>query len=74
MGEPTQARDPIGVFAAEMQRAADLLATTPKQTGLTSFLQRSLGIGYHRASVLVDALQEAGVLSEPDGNGRRRLR
>ena len=38
-----------------------------------SALQRQLRIGYNRAANLIDALENAGVLSPPDINGSRRI-
>ena len=38
-----------------------------------SALQRQLRIGYNRAANLVDALENAGVLSPADINGNRRI-
>jgi len=38
-----------------------------------SALQRQLRIGYNRAANLIDALENAGVLSPADINGSRRI-
>ena len=39
----------------------------------TSFLQRSLGIGYRQASALAARLEAAGVVSPMDAEGKRRV-
>jgi hypothetical protein len=43
------------------------------QKASTSFLQRKLGIGYGRAAKLLDALAEAGVVSEASGPKGREV-
>jgi len=39
----------------------------------TTFLQRKLKIGYARAASLMDQLEEAGVVSPPDGSKARQV-
>ena len=39
----------------------------------TSFLQRSLGIGYRQASALMARMEAAGVVSPMDTAGKRRV-
>ena len=39
----------------------------------TSFLQRSLGIGYRQASALMARMEVAGVVSPMDTAGKRRV-
>ncbi|MEO1207464.1 MAG: DNA translocase FtsK 4TM domain-containing protein [Pseudomonadota bacterium] len=39
----------------------------------TSYLQRRLSIGYNRAANLVDRLFDEGIVSAPDGSGRRKV-
>ena len=38
-----------------------------------SYLQRRLRVGYNRAARLIEELERAGVVSEPDGRGERRV-
>ncbi len=38
-----------------------------------SYVQRRLRVGYNRAARLVEELERAGVVSEPDGRGERRV-
>ncbi|MBS0242538.1 MAG: DNA translocase FtsK 4TM domain-containing protein [Proteobacteria bacterium] len=39
----------------------------------TSYLQRRLGIGYNRAALLIERMEEEGIVSAPDASGRRRV-
>lgn len=52
------------------QAVAFVLET--RKTSISS-LQRHLRIGYNRAANLVQALEESGVLSEPDSSGTRKI-
>ena len=38
-----------------------------------SFLQRKLGLGYNRASRIIDQMEEKGYISARDGNNPRRV-
>ncbi len=38
-----------------------------------SYVQRRLRVGYNRAARLIEELENAGVVSEPDGRGERRV-
>ncbi len=38
-----------------------------------SYLQRVLRIGYNRAARLIEAMEEEGILSPPDGQGHRKI-
>lgn len=38
-----------------------------------SFVQRQLGIGYNRASLLLEAMEEAGIVSKASASGRRTI-
>ena len=59
-------RDPL------FDRAMDLVLT--KKVSSTSKLQRIMSIGYNRAARIMDQLEEAGVVSAPEGpQGRRRI-
>ncbi len=57
---------------AEVIQAAAELAFEYKQLS-TSFLQRKLKLGYSRASRVVDALENMGVISGSDGSKPRQL-
>jgi DNA segregation ATPase FtsK/SpoIIIE-like protein len=43
------------------------------QRASTSYLQRRLRIGYNRAARIMEELQDAGIVSEPDDRGDRRV-
>ena len=58
-------RDPLFREAAE--------TCIQHQLGSTSLLQRKLRIGYGRAARIIDQLQEAGILSPPDGSKPREV-
>ena len=36
-------------------------------------MQRRLGVGYGRAAKIIDAMEERGYVSKPDGNKPRRV-
>ncbi len=38
-----------------------------------SYLQRKLGVGYNRAAKLIEAMEEAGIVSKPTGTGKRSI-
>lgn len=38
-----------------------------------SYLQRTLAIGYNRASLIMDLLEKNGVISTPDKDGIRKV-
>lgn len=53
---------------------ADALAVVLKNRGVRiSTIQRELGIGYNRTARLIDAMEEAGAVSAPDGKGVRTI-
>lgn len=52
-----------GAIASDMQRAYEALQTMPKLVGCNSFLQRKLGIQYNRACIIMDLLEEAGIIA-----------
>jgi len=52
-------------------QALNVVLTTGNAS--TTFLQRKLKIGYARAASLMDQLEEAGVVSPPDGSKARRI-
>ena len=39
----------------------------------TSYLQRTMGIGYNRASLIIGLLEKNNVISSPDKNGIRTI-
>jgi S-DNA-T family DNA segregation ATPase FtsK/SpoIIIE len=39
----------------------------------TSYVQRALKIGYNRAANIIDQMEQAGLISEPDHVGRRKI-
>jgi len=39
----------------------------------TSYIQRSLRIGYNRAAIIVERMEKDGILSEPNGMGKREI-
>ena len=43
------------------------------QRATTSLLVRNLNVGYNRAATLMEALEEADVISPADVNGKRRI-
>ncbi len=48
-------------------------AVTHHQIASIAWVQRKLRIGYNQAARIMDALQENGVVSAPDPNGRRTV-
>jgi S-DNA-T family DNA segregation ATPase FtsK/SpoIIIE len=53
------------------QKARELVIEARKAS--TSFLQRKLGIGYSRASHLLDRLEEEGVIGPAEGSKPREV-
>jgi S-DNA-T family DNA segregation ATPase FtsK/SpoIIIE len=39
----------------------------------TSYVQRRLQIGYNRAAGLIEQMEEQGVISPPNGSGKREI-
>jgi len=54
-----------------LERAIKLVVEN--QRASTSFLQRKLGIGYPRASRLMDQLEEQGIVGPADGTHHREV-
>ena len=54
-----------------IQQAKETVLTFKKSS--VSFLQRKLGVGYNRACNLMEELETLGVVSAPDGQGRREI-
>lgn len=57
-----------GAIESDMQRAYEALQKMPKLKGCNSYIQRQLGIGYKRACILMDLLEEAGIIAFGDDN------
>lgn len=43
-------------------------------SGCTSYVSRSLRVGYNRAAVIMEKLEQENFITEPDSTGKRRLR
>jgi S-DNA-T family DNA segregation ATPase FtsK/SpoIIIE len=56
----------------ELYEEAKEIILTEQKTSI-SHLQRRLKIGYKRSSNIIEQLQKMGVLSSPDGRGRREI-
>ncbi len=52
------------------EEARDLVLQT--KVASISYIQRKLRIGYNRAARIMEQLEEAGVVSSPDGDGKNR--
>ena len=51
---------------------AKMIVLNDKKTSI-SYIQRKLRIGYNRAATIIEQLQNAGVLSEPNTKGNREI-
>ncbi len=63
-----QARQPI-----EATVAAARAIVIADQRATTAYLQRKLMIGYNTAASIMEQLEQAGVISPPDHDGKRRV-
>ena len=52
-------------------KSIDLIKNTNKAS--TSFLQRNFQIGYNKAARIMEALEERGVVSQPNHSGKREI-
>ena len=52
-------------------KSIDLIKSTNKAS--TSFLQRNFQIGYNKAARIMEALEQRGVVSEPNHTGKRNI-
>ncbi len=52
-------------------KAIDLIKSTNKAS--TSFLQRNFQIGYNKAARIMEALEQRGVVSQPNHTGKREI-
>ena len=53
------------------KQAIDLIKSTNKAS--TSFLQRNFQIGYNKAARIMEALEQRGVVSQPNHTGKREI-
>ncbi len=56
---------------ALVSKAIDLIKSTNKAS--TSFLQRNFQIGYNKAARIMEALEQRGVVSQPNHTGKREI-
>ena len=56
---------------ALITKAIDLIKSTNKAS--TSFLQRNFQIGYNKAARIMEALEQRGVVSQPNHTGKREI-
>ena len=54
-----------------ISKSIDLIRSTNKAS--TSFLQRNFQIGYNKAARIMEALEQRGVVSEPNHTGKREI-
>lgn len=52
-------------------RAVEVVLTEKRAS--ISYVQRCLNIGYNRAANLLEAMEEAGIVSKPNGMGKRQI-
>ena len=60
-----------GESDALYDKAVDIVLSTQRPT--ISSIQRHLSIGYNRAANLIEAMEEAGIVSAPDNSGKRKI-
>ena len=63
---------PKGGEQDELYNEAVLIVTKSRKASISN-VQRRLRIGYNRAATLVDAMEEAGVVSKMENNGSREV-
>ena len=54
-----------------ISKSIDLIKSSQKAS--TSFLQRNFQIGYNKAARIMEALEQRGVVSEPNHSGKRTI-
>ena len=54
-----------------ISKSIDLIKSTNKAS--TSFLQRNFQIGYNKAARIMEALEQRGIVSEPNHTGKRTI-
>ncbi len=69
--EPESGADGDGEADELYAQARDIVTESGRAS--ISYVQRRLRVGYNRAARLVEELERAGVVSEPDGRGERRV-
>lgn len=69
--EPAGSGKAGGEADALYDKAVEIVLSTNRPT--ISSLQRHLSIGYNRAANLIEAMEEAGIVSAPDGAGKRAI-
>ena len=60
-----------GESDALYDKAVEIVLSTKRPT--ISSVQRHLSIGYNRAANLIEAMEKAGIVSPPDGSGKRTI-
>ena len=63
--------DMDGIDDEMYERAKEVVTETGKAS--TSFIQRKLGVGYSRATKLMDTLEEQGVIGPENGSSPREV-
>ncbi len=69
--ETVAAKPPGGEEDPFYDQAVEIVVNGGKAS--ISFLQRKLGVGYNRAAKLMEAMEEAGIVSAPTGTGKRTI-
>ncbi len=74
--EPDEEEDPYGLVGAEggdelFDKAVAIVARERKVS--TSYIQRRLQIGYNRAARLIERMEEDGMISKPNHQGKREI-
>ena len=54
-----------------IKKSIDLIKSTNKAS--TSFLQRNFQVGYNKAARIMEALEQRGVVSQPNHAGKRDI-
>lgn len=54
-----------------VRRGRKLVLETNRPT--SSFIQRRLNIGYNRAANLIETMEQAGIVSQPNAAGKREI-
>lgn len=55
----------------QTEQALEHLRTKEVLTGCTSYVQRKLQVGFNRAATILERLEGADIISEPDNEGKR---
>ena len=54
-----------------ISKSIEIIKSTNKAS--TSFLQRNFQIGYNKAARIMEALEQRGIVSQPNHNGKRDI-